>query len=88
MIADISTRWNSSYYAWNRLIKIKAYIQALVPELINNSDLDAKKDGKYLEQIMLSSDEWDFLQELILILGPFEEATRYLGGENTLLLVL
>jgi hypothetical protein len=35
-----------------------------------------------MEQIMLTSDEWDILQELILILGPFEEATRYLGGEK------
>jgi hypothetical protein len=31
---------------------------------------------------MLTSDEWDLLQELIIILGPFEEATRYLGGEK------
>jgi hypothetical protein len=64
------------------LIKIKAYIQALVPELINSSDSDSRKDGKQLEQFMLTSDEWDLLQELILILGPFEEATRYLGGEK------
>ena len=78
----MATRWNSSYYAWERLIKIKAYIQALVPELVNSSDSDAKKDGKNLEQIMLTSNEWDLLQELIIILGPFEEATRYLGGEK------
>jgi len=31
---------------------------------------------------MLSSDEWDLLQHLVIILGPFEEATRYLGGEQ------
>ena len=31
---------------------------------------------------MLTSDEWDLLQELILVLGPFEEATCYLGGEK------
>ena len=31
---------------------------------------------------MLSSNEWDLLKKLILILGPFEEATRYLGGEK------
>ena len=31
---------------------------------------------------MLTSDEWKFLQELISILGPFEEATQYLGGEK------
>jgi len=43
------------------LIKIKAYIQALVPELINSSDTDSRKDGKQLEQFMLTSDEWDLL---------------------------
>src|SRR5581483_1130111 len=31
---------------------------------------------------MLSSDEWELLQKLVMVLGPFEEATRYLGGEN------
>src|SRR5213078_4746591 len=31
---------------------------------------------------MLTTDEWNFLQELIYILGPFEEATQYLGGEK------
>ena len=31
---------------------------------------------------MLSSDEWDLLQHLVIILGPFKEATRYLGGEQ------
>jgi hypothetical protein len=78
----VSTRWNLSYYAWVRLIKIKGYIQALLVELINNSENEAKKDGKQLEKIMLTSNEWDLLQELILILGPFEEATRHLGGEK------
>lgn len=83
MVADISTRWNSSYIAWDRLIKIKSYIQMLILELINNEDdIDAKKDGKQLEKIMLSSDEWELLQNLIITLGPFEEVTRYLGGEK------
>lgn len=31
---------------------------------------------------MLTNDEWDLLRDLIPILGPFEEATRYLGGSN------
>ncbi|CAB5179531.1 unnamed protein product [Rhizophagus irregularis] len=47
VVADISTRWNSSYYAWNRLIKIKSYIQMLIVELVNNeNDNDAKKRWK------------------------------------------
>lgn len=31
---------------------------------------------------MLTNDEWDLLRDLIPILDPFEEATRYLGGSN------
>jgi len=31
---------------------------------------------------MLTFDEWDLLQELILVLSLFEEATRYLGDEK------
>jgi hypothetical protein len=55
----------------------------LAIELINNeNDIDAKKDGKHLEKIMLSTDEWNLLQDLVITLGPFEEATRYLGGEK------
>ena len=81
-IADVATRWNSSFYAWVRLIKLKSYIQTLLVELMNSLEKDAKKDGKHLEQIMLTSGEWDLLQELILVLGPFEEATKYLGGEK------
>lgn len=55
----------------------------LIVELINNeNDIDAKKDGKQLEKIMLSSDEWELLKELVIVLGPFEEATTYLGGEK------
>ncbi|GET00812.1 zinc finger BED domain-containing protein 4-like [Rhizophagus clarus] len=83
VVADVSTRWNSSYYAWNRLIKIKGYIQMLIVELVNNeNDNDAKKDGKQLKKIMLSSDEWELLQQLVITFGPFEEATNYLGGEK------
>ena len=54
----------------------------LIVELVNNENTDAKKDGKQLEKIMLSSDEWELLQELVITLGPFEEATSYLGGEK------
>ncbi|GES96275.1 zinc finger BED domain-containing protein 1-like [Rhizophagus clarus] len=83
VVANISTRWNLSYYAWNRLIKIKSYIQMLIVELVNNeNDNDAKKDGKQLEKIILSSDEWELLQQLVIILSPFEEATNYLNGEK------
>ena len=54
----------------------------MLPELLKSSEADERKDGKQLEQIMLTTDEWNFLEELIYVLGPFEEATRLLGGEK------
>ncbi len=53
-----------------------------MPELLNSSESDSKKNGRQLEKIMLTTDKWNFLQELIYILGPFEEATQHLGGEK------
>ena len=54
----------------------------LIVELVNNENTDAKKDGMQLKKIILSSDEWELLQELVITLSPFEEATGYLSGEK------
>ncbi|CAG8434442.1 5241_t:CDS:2 [Scutellospora calospora] len=82
IIADVPTRWNSSYLAWCRLLELENYIRILEVDLANDSNLDSKKDSKYLTKIMLTKDEWVLLHNLIPLLGPFEEATRYLGGSN------
>ncbi|CAH1770014.1 6434_t:CDS:2, partial [Entrophospora sp. SA101] len=68
-IGDVPTRWNSSYLAWTRLIKIKEFISLLA-------------NGKRLKKILLSDEEWELLKELVKILKPFEEATTYLGGSS------
>ncbi len=82
VIADVPTRWNSSYLAWCQLLELKGYIRTLEANLAEEVDQDSKKDSQWLSKIMLTNDEWDLLRDLILILGPFEEATRYLGGSN------
>ncbi|CAJ0839672.1 10722_t:CDS:2, partial [Entrophospora sp. SA101] len=40
-----------------------------------------KKDGKRLERMMLSDDEWQLMNELTLILKSFEELTRMMSDE-------
>ncbi|CAJ0857544.1 13323_t:CDS:2, partial [Entrophospora sp. SA101] len=81
-IGDVPTRWNSSYLAWTRLIKIKEFISLLASSMESESDYDTRKDGKRLKKILLSDEEWELLKELVKILKPFEEATTYLGGSS------
>ncbi|CAG8482785.1 14793_t:CDS:2 [Cetraspora pellucida] len=82
IIADVSTRWNSSYLAWCHLLELEKYIRILEVELAEDMSHDFKKDSQYLTKIMLTNNEWALLRDLIPILGLFEEATRYLGGSN------
>ncbi|RIB12269.1 hypothetical protein C2G38_2201114 [Gigaspora rosea] len=82
VIADVPTHWNSSYLAWCRLLELKEYICILEANLAENNNRDIKKDFQQLFKIMLTNDEWDLLRDLIPVLGPFEEATRYLGSSN------
>ncbi|PKB92434.1 hypothetical protein RhiirA5_444702, partial [Rhizophagus irregularis] len=82
VIADVPIRWNSSYLAWCRLLELKGYIRTLEANLAKETDQDSKKDSQRLTKVMLTNDEWDLLRDLIPILGPFEEATRYFGGSN------
>ena len=75
---DAPTRWNSSYLAWCQLLELKGYICTIEANLAEETDQDFRKDSRRLTKIMLTNDEWDLLHDLIPILGPFEEATRYL----------
>ena len=46
MIADVETRWNSSYLAWKRLIKIKDLIDILASTMLIDPDPSTRRDGK------------------------------------------
>ena len=80
MISDIETKWNSSYLAWKRLIKIKDLINILVSTLM--IDPDTQWDGKRLKDINLTDDEWQAIGKLVIILKDFARVTEYLGGSN------
>jgi len=54
----------------------------LISTLATKNDQDSKKDYKRLNAIMLTSEEWDLIHDLIPILNPFAEATEILGGSN------
>ena len=78
----MKTRWNSSYLAWKRLIKIKDLIDVLTSTMIINSDPSIWQDEKRLKKINLTKDKWKAINKLIVILEDFAEATEYLGGSK------
>jgi hypothetical protein len=82
MIADVETRWNSSYLAWKRLIKIKDIIDVLASTMMIDSDPSTRRDGKRLKEINLTDGEWQAINQLIIILEDFAGATEYLGGSK------
>ncbi|GBC29861.2 zinc finger BED domain-containing protein 1-like [Rhizophagus irregularis DAOM 181602=DAOM 197198] len=81
-IQDVSTRWNSSYYAWDRLFFLKDAIIQLQTDLSTSTDREIKKDGNRLKKLLLNDDEWELLDQLVDLLMPFEEATREFSGNS------
>jgi zinc finger BED domain-containing protein 1 (E3 SUMO-protein ligase ZBED1) len=81
-IQDVSTRWNSSYYAWDRLFFLKDAIIQLQADLCTSTDRESKKNGSKLKRILLSDEEWDLLDQLVDLLMPFENATREFSGNT------
>ncbi|CAG8486304.1 84_t:CDS:2 [Cetraspora pellucida] len=49
---------------------------------VKNADVKTKKDGKQLEKINLTSEEWSFINEVMPILGLFTETIERLEGSQ------
>ncbi|CAJ0651791.1 5891_t:CDS:2 [Entrophospora sp. SA101] len=80
LVQDVSTRWNSSYYAFDGFFFLKDAIIQLQTDLCTSTNREEKKDGNKLRKIMLSDEEWDLVDELITLLMPFEQATCEFSG--------
>jgi hypothetical protein len=86
-VQDVPTRWNSSYYAWDRLFFLKDAITQLQADLYSTStDREIRKDGSRLKRFLLADEEWELLDNLIDLLMPFEEATREFSGNTYVIL--
>ena len=87
-VKDVQTRWNSSFYSWKRLLLLKGALIYLPNKLKADNIKENNKDGNRLERIMLSEEEWKFMEDLVIILKEFEEITRILGGSKYVTLSL
>src|SRR5436305_1045798 len=54
----------------------------LLNTLSTKNDRDSKSDYKRLNDIMLTTEEWDLIRDLIPVLQPFAAATEILGGSS------
>jgi hypothetical protein len=79
-ISDIHTRWNSSFYSWQRLLILQEPIQWLAATLPLQQEKNIQKDAQRLNQYLLKANEWKLLQDIVDILKPFESVTTYFSG--------
>ncbi|GES76109.1 zinc finger BED domain-containing protein 1-like [Rhizophagus clarus] len=77
-----NTRWNSTLYAFQRLVILKPTVVMLKASLISNTNLNIHKEGEKLEELYPTVHEWKIIKEIAELLNPFEAATRLLSGVN------
>ncbi|CAG8786694.1 3706_t:CDS:2, partial [Racocetra fulgida] len=83
ILTDCETQWLSTFYAWDRLLTLKPFIDILSTTMnVRNVNYKTKKDGKCLEKINLASKEWSIIEDIMPILGQFAEAIEKLEGSK------
>ena len=70
IVRDNATRWNSSYLAIHRALKLKSRIKNFLDEHQANLEADT-----------LSEDEWQQLRDIETVLAPFQSWTKHLEGQ-------
>ena len=54
LLTDVKTRWNSTYLAWKRVLKLHNFIRCVSTSLLFESDRASQKEGEKLERLCLS----------------------------------
>lgn len=68
LIQDVRTRWNSTFYMLERLLKLKVPLSATLPLL------DSPQEN-------LTANEWLLVEDMVVILHPVEMVTKV--GQQT-----
>lgn len=69
LIMDVKTRWNSTFHMLQRYIQLRSIVNEILLENPNAPDI-------------VSAQENNLIQKIILILNPFEYVTRDISGEK------
>ena len=70
LLFDVRTRWNSTFYMFAKFIESKAVVDMLT----------ATEDN--LSNCKLDKNDWSNINEFMIFLKPFEQATKILSGET------
>ena len=81
VVQDVSTRWNSTYYMLQRLVKLRVPLTAVLCD----DQLTPKRQD---HEMLLKDNEWMLAEHLIELLEPFEMATTAVSGQRYVTLSL
>ncbi|CAG8747869.1 102_t:CDS:2, partial [Gigaspora rosea] len=82
VIKDVDTRWNSTFYSIKRLVHLKSAIMQLYSTLNNHTLREVRKGAETMGSFLPLEEEFESLEELIMVLSPFDEATQFLSGSK------
>ena len=75
VVQDASTRWNSTFYMLERLVKLRVSLTAVLCD----EQITPKRDDR---DMLLRDTEWSLAEHLIDLLGPFEIATTAVNAQR------
>lgn len=71
LIQDVATRWNSTFYMFERFLELEEPLRTTMALIEKNLPI-------------ISQEEWVFLKEMVLILRPLENITNVMSGQSYL----
>ena len=74
LIRDCQTKWNSSFFMLQHLLKLRWSIKAVLSD-----PTVTKRSDQYLD---LKTDQWNLVSELVTVLEPLDVATTFLSYEQ------
>lgn len=84
-ILDVPTRWNSTLYMIERILRLDAAISivaGLMKKAVSDGDETVKALFTTFQSLILSADQQKIMNELVQLLQPLEAATRWFSGEE------
>ena len=83
LIQNNTTRWNSTYKMFVRVLELKNHIQVYVNNCQTKRNLKNRIVNEAIQKHpQFTKDDWTTLQELCDALQPFNEVTNFLQSNN------